>query len=202
MWEVDQCVEVVGEPTRRWRRPQQNIVTNLCGESRKGLTEGLRNFIQVDNHRALEVGHLRDLLGFFKERRSNGEGGYPEVLVRESPNEITLGADEVGTWKSCTNVDRVAKERKRLHPGDYDRYAFSQALHGGMEKTEDSFMVLTKKRAGLYGVKKPQDAQNAKPLWKMKAAKEEYFDPTREDNILGKISLKDPITALDEPLKC
>ena len=43
----------------------QNIVTNLCEVSRKGLTEGLRNFIQADNHRALEVGHLREGLGSF-----------------------------------------------------------------------------------------------------------------------------------------
>ena len=33
----------------------QNIVTNLCEGSRKGLTEGLREFIQIDNHRASEV---------------------------------------------------------------------------------------------------------------------------------------------------
>ena len=35
-------------------------------------------------------------------------------------------------------------------------------------------------------VKKPQEAQKAKALWKMKAAKdagEEYCDPMREDNI-------------------
>ena len=38
----------------------QNIVTNLCEVSRKGLAEGFRNFKQVDNHRALEVGHLRE----------------------------------------------------------------------------------------------------------------------------------------------
>ena len=31
----------------------QNIVTNVGEESRQGLTEGLRNFIQFDNHRAL-----------------------------------------------------------------------------------------------------------------------------------------------------
>ena len=36
----------------------QNIVTNLGEGSRKGLTDGLRNFIQVDNNRALEVGYL------------------------------------------------------------------------------------------------------------------------------------------------
>ena len=37
------------------------------------------------------------------------------------------------------------------------------------------------------GVKNPHEAQKAKALWKMKAAKEageEYYDSTREDNIL------------------
>ena len=38
----------------------QNIVTNLGEVGRKCLAEGLRNFIQVDYHRALEVGHLRE----------------------------------------------------------------------------------------------------------------------------------------------
>ena len=36
-------------------------------------------------------------------------------------------------------------------------------------------------------VKKPQEAQKAKALWKMKAAEdagEEYYDPERENNIL------------------
>ena len=36
----------------------QNIVTNLGKGSRKGLTEYLRDFIKVDNHRALDVGEL------------------------------------------------------------------------------------------------------------------------------------------------
>ena len=64
------------------------------------------------------------------------------------------------------------------------------------------------------GVKKPQEAQNAKALWKMKAAKdagEKYYDPTREDNILGRNKtrsalweehLRDPTVALDKALKC
>ena len=37
---------------------QQNIVTNLGKRSRKGLTEGLREFMRIDNQRALEVGYL------------------------------------------------------------------------------------------------------------------------------------------------
>ena len=38
----------------------QNIVANLGEVGRKEIAECLRNFIQVDNHRALEVGHLRE----------------------------------------------------------------------------------------------------------------------------------------------
>ena len=54
----------------------QNIVTNLCEENRNGLTNGLREFIKIDNHRALEVGHLNE--GFTKAERirriSRGDG--------------------------------------------------------------------------------------------------------------------------------
>ena len=59
------------------------------------------------------------------------------------------------------------------------------------------------------GVKKPQEAQKAKAIWKMKAAKdagEEYYGPAREDNktrlALWEEHLKDPIVALDKALKC
>ena len=63
-------------------------------------------------------------------------------------------------------------------------------------------------------MKKPQEAQKARALWKMNAAKdarEEYYHPTRKDNILGRNKtrsalweehLKDPIVALDNALKC
>ena len=53
---------------------RQSMVTNLCEGSRKGLTEALRNFVQVDHHRALEVGYLREGLGSFKEGRKEKKG--------------------------------------------------------------------------------------------------------------------------------
>ena len=59
MWELVQCFEVAGEPKRGWTRPHV---------SRQGLPEGLRKFIQVDNHRAPEVGHLSEGLESFKVR--------------------------------------------------------------------------------------------------------------------------------------
>ena len=61
---------------------------------------------------------------------------------------------------------------------------------------------------------KPQEAQKAKALWAMKAAKdrkEDFYDPARKDNILRRNEtrlelweehLKDPIVALEKALKC
>ena len=37
----------------------QNMVKDLGKESRRGLTDGLREFIKVDNERSLDVGALR-----------------------------------------------------------------------------------------------------------------------------------------------
>ena len=64
------------------------------------------------------------------------------------------------------------------------------------------------------GAKKPQEAQKAKALWAMKAAKdrkEEFYDRAREEDISKKNNtrlefwekhLKDPIASLDMALKC
>ena len=40
-------------------------MTSLCEGSREGLTNGMREFIKIDNHRALEVGHLNEGFGNF-----------------------------------------------------------------------------------------------------------------------------------------
>ena len=47
-------------------------------------SQGGAERVQVDNHGALEVGHLSEGLGAFKERMLEGSEGYPEVTVRES----------------------------------------------------------------------------------------------------------------------
>ena len=64
------------------------------------------------------------------------------------------------------------------------------------------------------GCKEAAEAQKAKALWAMKAAKdrkEEFYDPAREQDIsrrnqtrleLWEEHLKDPIAALDKALKC
>ena len=48
--------------------------------------------LQTSGH--LEVGHMREGLRSFKVRKPKGEEGYPEVPVREGPDEMTLRAEE------------------------------------------------------------------------------------------------------------
>ena len=47
----------------------------------------------------------------FEVRRPKCEEGSPEVFIRKGLEELTLRAEEVGTQKSCINVDHIAQER-------------------------------------------------------------------------------------------
>ena len=71
-----------------------------------------------------------------------------------------------------------------------------------------------KEMSKAAGVRKPNGSQKARALWKLKAARdsgENFYDPERKDNILGRNKtrlelweehLKDPIVALDRASKC
>ena len=105
----------------------QNIVTSL------GLTDGLREFIKIDNERALEVGYLNRVMGTCKVRKPKVSEGCLEVTVRENSDDLPLGADEVGTLKTYINVNHIEKERWCPPLVDYDWYGFCQALYRGIE---------------------------------------------------------------------
>ena len=89
----------------------QNIVTNVGKGRRKGLTDGLRELIEVDNERALDVGALRRGTGTFKVRKPKAPEEGSDVIIRESPDELTLMAEEVETSKALTNVNHIEPER-------------------------------------------------------------------------------------------
>ena len=74
----------------------QNIVKDLSKESRKGLANVLREFIKVDKECALDVGSLSRGTRTFQVRKPKVPEGCLEVIVRESPDELTLRAEEVG----------------------------------------------------------------------------------------------------------
>ena len=54
-------------------------MTNLGKGSRKGLTVGLRDFIRVDNDRALDVGELHQGTGTLQVRKPKVLEGGPDV---------------------------------------------------------------------------------------------------------------------------
>ena len=86
---LDQCAQITGNQREDGDGLPQNIVTNLGKGSRKGLTDGLREFIKVDTERALDVGALRRGTGTLKVRKPKAPGGGSDVKVRESPDEFT-----------------------------------------------------------------------------------------------------------------
>ena len=109
------------------------------------------------------------------------------MIVRESPDELALRAEEVNTSKASINVNHIEPERWGPPLVDADWYASCQALYRGIEGEDweemyDSYKVMS----GAVGVWKPQEAQKAKALWALKAAKdrkEEFYEPAREEDI-------------------
>ena len=80
-------------------------------EDGDGLTNGLREFINVDKERALDVGSSSRSMRTFQVREPKVPEGRPEVIVRENSDELTLRAEEVGTSKALINVDHIEQER-------------------------------------------------------------------------------------------
>ena len=75
--------------------PIPSIVTGMHERSRKGITEGLRNFITEENHRAVDVGHLRRSILPLHVRKPKFSEAYPQAAIREGAAEVTFGAEEV-----------------------------------------------------------------------------------------------------------
>ena len=120
----------------------------------------------MDNHCALEVGHLREGTRSCEVRRPKCEEGSPEVLVRDGTEELTLRAEEMGTQKSCINVDHIAEDRWGPPLVDADWHAFCRAFYKGIEaKDWEELYDCYKEMSRAAGVKKPNEIQKAKFIW-------------------------------------
>ena len=62
--------------------------------------DGLRSFFEMDNHSALDVGHLRKGQRPFKVQKPKFSEDSPEAS-REGADDLTLRAEEVNTLKAC-----------------------------------------------------------------------------------------------------
>ena len=108
--------------------PIQSIVTGQHERSRKGIMDGLRSFIDVDNHSALDEGHVRKAQRPFKVQRPKFSEDFSDVL-REGADVVTLRAEEVDTLKACINVDHIEENRWRALLVDANWHAFLSSLN-------------------------------------------------------------------------
>ena len=65
----------------------------------------------------VDVGELRRGTGTLKVRKPKAPEGSTDVTIRESPDELTLRAEEVNTWKALIGVNRIEPERWGPPPG-------------------------------------------------------------------------------------
>ena len=80
--------------------PLQNIVTSLRERRREGIMNVLRSFIDLDKHKAVEVGHLRRGLRLFKVQKPKISEDHSEFFT-EGADDLTPGAEEVESTQQC-----------------------------------------------------------------------------------------------------
>ena len=90
--------------------PIQSIVTVLHERTRKGIMDGLRSFIEIDNHCAMDLGHLRTGSRPFHVQKPNFSEVYPEA-ISEGADDLALRAEEVKMLNACFNVDHIEEKR-------------------------------------------------------------------------------------------
>ena len=128
----------------------QNVVKNLGKDSRRGLTDELREIIMVDNERALDVGALRRGTGTFLVWKPKALEGGSDVIVRESPDESTFRAGEVNSSKALINVNHIEPERWGPRLMLTGIPSAKRCTTASKEKIGKKCMSLTKKRVGLW----------------------------------------------------
>ena len=142
-------------------------------------------FITEGNEKEDELAKEGAMKDAIKWQRSEPEQSGREERRRFTQPCSTLPAFTVW-WRNGTTVKNLSPSQKRSGP-------FVNKKGGGNEAS--CGVVCDCKQISLYEIreKQEQEAQKAKKpkakaLWAMKAAKdngEEYYDPSRKDNICG-----------------
>ena len=83
------ALELLADQQKDGDSPVHSIVKkDFVKQTGKALMEGLRNFIEVDKHSALDLGYLKEGTRSFEVRRPKIEEEGPEVSIREGLEEL------------------------------------------------------------------------------------------------------------------
>ena len=88
--------------------PIDSIVTGVREKSRTGIVKALKNFVEEDNHNGVDVGCLRRGTRSIRVTKPQFSDAYPEAVIREGADELTLRAEDVGslgTFVDTTNIE-------------------------------------------------------------------------------------------------
>ena len=125
------ALKLLAKQQKDGESPIQSIVTGLHDRSRRSIMDGLRRFIQPDNHSAVDVDDLRHSTRSLKVQKPQSSEAFPEAAVREGADELALRADEVGTQRVFIDTDHIEFERWGPPLVDADWHAFCQAIYEG-----------------------------------------------------------------------
>ena len=90
----------------------------------------------VDNHEAVKVGDLEKTLQSLSVVELQFTADFPEAVVREGADELTLRRGEEGTQRSFTNTTNAGDNRWWPPLVDEDWHAICQAILKGIEGEE------------------------------------------------------------------
>ena len=73
--------------------------------------DGLRRFIEADNHSAVDVGDMRRGTITLEVQKPNFSEAVQDATIREGAGELTLQTDEVGTLRAFMNTQTTLSVR-------------------------------------------------------------------------------------------
>ena len=101
------ALELLANQQKDGDSPIESIVTGLHEKSRKGIMDGLKNFIGVDKRSAVEVRGLRRRTRSLRVRKPQFSVAFPEAAIREGADELTLRAEEVGSLRTFIDTTHI-----------------------------------------------------------------------------------------------
>ena len=107
------ALKLLANPQEDGGSPIQSIATGLHERSRKGIMNGPRRLIEADTDSAVDVGDLRRDTISVDVKKPQFSEAFPEAVIREGADELTLRADEVATQRAFINTKHIEFERWR-----------------------------------------------------------------------------------------
>ena len=98
--------------------------------------DGLRKFIEVDNPQAAKVGGVRQGIKSSQVVKPKFSADFPEGIMREGADELTLRAEEEGARRTFIDTTHVEDHRWGAPLVDADWHAFCQDTYQGIEGQE------------------------------------------------------------------